>query len=481
MEVFAVINLSLGLTKLVINMDEVLRRDFLKEESIRKGLFDDSSINSSENLADNDLLAAEDFGELMNETDEEFELDLVSLEEDEYTPEIIESDEEPPQSEEPNPFSISVQSCESLFNQPEFSIQQAQILETYLSTEGHLCFSIEIFPMDWCVTRSMRDFLWLKDTLTKTFPGVYVPPVPKKKLRNSHCESKRPKQVFLLQSFLDCILRNPFLRNSFYVHAFFKEKEDYFAKTKLQLKSSRGLCGLEEFLTDSVNTDLVCDEDKEKQQTTYISNTQLLKRRLKKQSSLLVNQIQALTETLGKMKNTLESLENLQNCPSEFPTNSKLYSGLKKALDSWSAQNLKSSQIFENYWKNFFNYGDLEIDPMKQLIKNRDVLKNKFKKTQRKLENKKQKLWQRSCSFESRSMSFSKNFEEMLPQETQAIQEIAKDYGYWNFHVKKEISRVLSDNIFIENHHFQEFAKELIDHNTSSCIIWSDLLCSLQS
>jgi hypothetical protein len=67
---------------------------------------------------------------------------------------------------------------------------------------------------DWKVLRRYSDFLWLRNTLIKFFPGYLIPPLPKKKIMKKLDDAHLIKRMRSMEAFLINISRSKELRNT---------------------------------------------------------------------------------------------------------------------------------------------------------------------------------------------------------------------------------------------------------------------------
>ncbi len=60
-------------------------------------------------------------------------------------------------------------------------------------------YTIKTSPLGWAVKRRYNDFYWLRETLQKFHPGVFVPPIPKKKRKNRFREDIIRKRMYIFE------------------------------------------------------------------------------------------------------------------------------------------------------------------------------------------------------------------------------------------------------------------------------------------
>lgn len=92
-------------------------------------------------------------------------------------------------------------------------------------------FSIKTNPFDWVVERDLEDFVNLKNSLKNSFPFLIVPEIDEVKfkfLRKFPHKFSIQKNYF--ESFLEMILKNPYLKNSHQIESFLKDSKIDFYK-----------------------------------------------------------------------------------------------------------------------------------------------------------------------------------------------------------------------------------------------------------
>lgn len=139
----------------------------------------------------------------------------------------------------------------------------------------------------------------------------------------------------------------------------------------------------------------------------------------------------------------------------------------------------------------FFKYAYTEIQPMKELIKEKDLKNDHYEKSKAKLLAKKEKLWLSSdvnkWGLDNEDMwnaSVLKNdkiaaFSKMLKKETIEVEKIKDDFAYFNFQARSEVRRFLLDNQLIENLHFTAFARKMCTQTTNIHVSWGELIANL--
>ena len=127
-------------------------------------------------------------------------------------------------------------------------------------------FLIETQPTGYSVRRKEKDFIWLRETLRKQYPGVFIPPISTKELTDSTSEEKVTKRMKACNYFLNEIKNNQLLKSSkvFYdflitnTHDEFKLKQKAYDKlqppqTLSEMRSLNGSIELDGSILDKGN------------------------------------------------------------------------------------------------------------------------------------------------------------------------------------------------------------------------------------
>jgi hypothetical protein len=158
---------------------------------------------------------------------------------------------------------------------------------------------------------------------------------------------------------------------------------------------------------------------------------------------------------------------------------------------NWADHELKCAEILKENFNLFFKYAYTEIQPLKELIKEKDLKNDNYDKSKARLLAKKEKLWQSSdvnkWGLNSEDMwnaSVLKNdktaaFSKMLKKESIEIEKIKDEFAYFNFQARSEVRRFLLDNQLIENLHFTDFARSMCTQTTNIHVSWGELIANL--
>lgn len=106
-------------------------------------------------------------------------------------------------------------------------------IRTGMFTNDYIAYLVRTKPFDYTVRRRFNDFVWLRNTLTKMYPGFYIPPLPEKGVKRSFEEEYVNDRMKNLQIFLDQVSEHPEIKASIYLLSFLKCKStEQFDKMK---------------------------------------------------------------------------------------------------------------------------------------------------------------------------------------------------------------------------------------------------------
>lgn len=96
-----------------------------------------------------------------------------------------------------------------------------------------MVYKITTKPFNYIVRRRFNDFVWLRDSLVRNYPGFYVPPLSEKGVKRSFDVHYINERMKILQIFLDQITELPEIKASIYLLTFLKCKSrGQFSKMK---------------------------------------------------------------------------------------------------------------------------------------------------------------------------------------------------------------------------------------------------------
>ena len=95
------------------------------------------------------------------------------------------------------------------------TIQNPKAIETSIFQSNYIIYEIITDVTQWQVTRRYSDFDWLRQTLKKIHPGLYVPPLPQKRIGSRRFENDFvAKRMKYLNKFLNDLVQSEIFKAS---------------------------------------------------------------------------------------------------------------------------------------------------------------------------------------------------------------------------------------------------------------------------
>lgn len=356
-------------------------------------------------------------------------------------------------------------------------------------------------PLSWTVKRKFSDFQWLKAVLQVQFPGYFVlsrqvPPLPPKKATGLVSSDTISKRTAFLSRFLQNIAATPLFLRSPYLLAFLKEaSNDHFhqvQKTTKRLKRPE-LVQEQPSLSDSVLCSSPLLTDHFTVISDFLTHTELLKKKLKRQSESLVSALGSVSKELEAFAETLKALSELQDVATRTDTMRWNYGGFATAVFQWSKHESEIAELCKDHLNQFFKYRYLEAAELQEVLKERETHLQVYVKAAERLESRKNRLWaqgeagkwmlsaadlQQLATLRSeKALALPK----MLPADTLAVDALQATYGYFNYLAKAEMFRLGSETNEAETRHFAEFSA-LVEHCLQSLALeWRTFSSTLSS
>ena len=332
-------------------------------------------------------------------------------------------------------------------------------------------FLIETQPTKYNVRRKEKDFLWLRETLRKQYPGVFIPPIKNKELTDSSSEEKITKRMKSCNYFLNEIKNNPLLLSSkvFYdflttnTHDEFKLKKKAYDKIKPpqtlnKMRSLNGIIELNGAILDKGNGVFEKSKQFAKESSVII---QKLNKSLKK-LTLDIRSVGNGMREIGEFFNELTEL--IKGCP-DYNNKYQFMQASATLFSHWGYNQLKQAMNVELELKEHFKFVYREYVALCEMYNEFEKNKNEYLKSKDKLIKKKEDLFKKKdlkkwqllpddtrIDFENKTLCFEK----MLPKETESLEDTKKYVCYFGVKFEEEFKRIiqtleLSYKQFVEN------------------------------
>ena len=344
-------------------------------------------------------------------------------------------------------------------------------------TKAYMTFIISTTPLNFQVRRRYSDFEWLRQTLQNYFSSSVIPPLPKK----NKIGPDRFEETFLmkrkryLEKFLNSLLYDPIIKNSQILYDFlsiednikFIEKKNFY--TIFRLRNN-----LNDFKSPTGKLDVTLNEDNEISYENIKSNTEInhdLLTKFNKNLKQLNNEINSVVNRLDQISQICQELFLNSVKYDDFDNIKISYYQLKDMFKDWSIGLKKNTDLINLNLREYFKFKKNTFRSIKELINTADNYKINYYKLKKNLISKKEDLFKKSDvskwelgpykNLNLVTLLKDKNFAlpKMLFNETNAVNNIKKIYGYYLNRVITESERIKKLNGFTDRQKVSENAK----------------------
>lgn len=347
--------------------------------------------------------------------------------------------------------------------------------------------------LQWIVRRRYSDFEWLRNTIVKLFPRLFVPPLPSKKIGSRRFEVDFvEKRMSFLQKFLDSLLESETFKacEAFTCFLSMNDRSQFEYKMK-ELTSYVPSPSVEELKTISGKITIIDDENNEKYYTNIFNyfrlQYQLLDRLNYNMKNFYFNMATACI-TLESVQKDFETLHLLNSRVLMKEEITKSFEELGIFFKNWKRILFNQNEIIKVRIKNFFKYIKMEGSAYEELIQSREDLRGRYVIENGRLLSKKDKLW---ASMDPNKWDIQDNFEnidrimlqrdrmyafaKMCTRETQVVEGLHYQLGYANRNNIDELKKMINRNSmkFIVN--MKAFTNEFYPTLNDSLAVWTQL------
>ena len=366
-------------------------------------------------------------------------------------------------------------------------------IKTSFYQQNYISYEIYTNPTIWKVNRRYSDFIWLRDTLMKFYPGIYCPPMPEKKAGPARFEEKFiEKRRAYLTKFINDLAKNEIFKSSEVLIDFLSiQDRDRFEKRKESYNSKNPPILLEENLSFSGYVNLMEDS---KKLDNYFNN---IGKYLEMQTSLLdeikehlksyntnINQAFLNLCDIEKGFNLLNKLNKQYSVKEEI---SNTYYEFWRFFKNWKSVQLEENDIIKKNIKRFFKYTSMESKAFLELIIKRKEYKDNYVDKSIKLNDKKEKLWKdkkindwdiENMVENEKLMLFNDKkyaFDKMCSSDTKNVNNLYDMVCYLNYTINEEFKTFISrqSKKFIIN--IKEFSEEFKNNLNKAVESWSQM------
>ncbi|CAG9319224.1 unnamed protein product [Blepharisma stoltei] len=275
----------------------------------------------------------------------------------------------------------------------KLTVSEPKVVQGGLFGSNYVIYNIVTSPLGWDVRRRYKQFKWLREVLSHEFPGYYIPPLPDKKAHGNTEDMTILKRQRFLQRYMNSLISNPIFRSSPSFELFLKENSDKEFKSSKDCNKKTKRAALNQFI--SLTGDLYCDSrdhaTKFNAISQYLNNGETIKKKLKRQSEEIMEDLLKLSKTIASYAETIRQAADLQDLPDFNDGHKELYKSLNDALLDWSDWEIENSNFISDYFNMFFKFGYMELGALKELIKERENHYGNFKRAEGKESEKRRK------------------------------------------------------------------------------------------
>ena len=371
-------------------------------------------------------------------------------------------------------------------------IKNPKAVETSIFKSNYISYEVFTDITQWQVSRRYSDFDWLRLTLKKIHPGLYCPPLPRKKLGSRRFENDFViKRMKYLNKFMNDIMENEIYKASEILISFLsisdREQFEYKKKSFDSMKSPEKL---EEYYSLNGKINLLEDDYNEMNYTNvqnYVKLQIQLFDRLNYNLKNYISNINAACNNLEDIQKDFEMLTQLNKIVLMKEEITKIYEELTIFFKNWKrVMNNQNDLINENI-RYFFKYISMEDNAFNELIQDRLIIKEQYSKEMNKLIKKKEDLWiekdinkwnitnydniDRLMLIKDKEYAFSK----MCTVDTQNLINLHNKLNYTNYTNNEQLKMIikLDKEKFINN--IKIFAKEFYFTLNDSLNTWSEV------
>ena len=260
-------------------------------------------------------------------------------------------------------------------------INNAEIKKDGLFSSSYYEFTINNKLLNISIKRKTNDFIWLKTKLTNFYPNVFVPPLPKLKIKKD--EKYINKKIYYLQCFLNYIINNDLLLSSKIFYDFISLPDSKFQNNKKLLDNTQPPKGLDDIITLDGTFDIAIIPDIDKK--AYTINNEIFKKndlfsKLNICLKDIIYQMSVLKQKILQLCNIFEEMQQFW-AKSEIVLNDKInknFVKLKDVFKNYVEGFDKKINYYEIEMRRFFKYMRKELNEFEYLYKNYDSARTTF-------------------------------------------------------------------------------------------------------
>ena len=388
--------------------------------------------------------------------------------------------------------------------QIKVNIQNPKPVEMGFFSSNYIVYEIEtnILPdkIKWLVNRRYSDFINLRTALQYQFPHNLIPPLPGKKIGGRRFELDFvSKRMHFLNEFLNNLVAVEEYKASDFLVSFLSitDRNQYEYKMKEVNNYTKPPMYIEDVRTLTGKVKIFNDNNLNEQ---YFSNVQnyfkLQNQLLEKLNEDLKFFYKTMSAAVTHLENVQKDFEFLHLLNSQVHMKEdivKSYEQLGIFFKNWKNIIFNQNDVIRRKVKDFYKYVRMEGEAYLELFVKRDEIQNKFNSENKRLQDKKDKLWaQMDISKWEILEDFGKidrvllvrdkiyGCSKMCTNETNNLNNLHKKLGYVNKCSIDELKRLVNKykNTFVDN--IKAFSQDLYPIINDALNVWSQMASSIE-
>ena len=396
----------------------------------------------------------------------------------------------------------------SFFNGKEIkiTIKNPKPIEMGFFASSYIIYEIETIlikdKIKYIVTRRYSDFINLRNALQNQFPYYLIPPLPGKKLGLRRFDYDFVmKRMNFLNKFLRNIINIEEFKTSDFLISFLTCQDrnqfelkmneiNYIPEPPIYIENIKTLSGKIQIYHDNNIND----------NNNYFTNIQnyfiLQNQFLVKLNDNLKNFNKSMLTAFTHLENVQKNFELLYSLNSQVHMKEdiiKSYEELGIFFKNWKNIIYNQNDIIRKKIKDFYKYVKMEGEVLLELYNKRNELQDNYIKENKRLQNKKDKLWttmdlskweiiedfnriDKVLLIKDKAYGYSK----MCTTETNNLINLEKKLGYVNKCCIDELKKLVDKykNSFVDN--IKDFSSDLYPVINDSLNVWSQMASSIE-
>ena len=372
------------------------------------------------------------------------------------------------------------------------TIQNPKAIETSIFQSNYIIYEIITDVTQWQVTRRYSDFDWLRQTLKKIHPGLYVPPLPQKRIGSRRFENDFvAKRMKYLNKFLNDLVQSEIFKASEVLISFLsvgdREQFEYKKKSFDSIKSPEYI---EDYYSLDGKINLLEDDYNEIYYTNIQKFNTVQKQLLDRINYNLKNYVSNINSACNNLEDAQRDFEFLAQLNKIMKMKEEItqtYEELFIFLKNWKRIMYNQMDLVNNNIRYFFKYVAMENIAFNEIIQERIQKKEEYTKENNKLILIKEDLWNKKDINKWNITNYDnldrfeliKNkeyaFSKMCTIETQRVNNLKYKFNFMNKSHREQFDLIINidKERFINN--IKEFTKEFYITLNDSLNIWSEL------